>query len=122
MDALAFAGITLAIAVAGGLGSVLRLFFSRWSGYLPWGTLLSNSLASLIAGFLVWALSDAVTGAIFITGFMGGLSTFSSWAAATAEYWIARQRLRMVLNWVLNLVIPMLCGMLGVAVGGLLLN
>jgi CrcB protein len=122
MDALAFVGITLAIAVAGGLGAVLRLFFSRWSGYLPWGILLSNSLASLVAGFLVWALSDAVTGAIFITGFMGGLSTFSSWAAATAEYWIARQRLRMVLNWVLNLVIPMLCGMLGVAVGGLLLN
>ncbi len=122
MGSLATLGVALAIALAGGVGAVLRLFLSRWNGTLPWGILLANSLASLLSGFLVWASPNAVVSAIVITGVMGGLSTFSSWAAATAEFWVAKQRLRMVLNWLYNLVIPMLCAMVGAAVGGLLLN
>jgi fluoride ion exporter CrcB/FEX len=101
---------------------VLRLLFSRWNGYLPWGILLANSVASLVAGFLVWVLPNPFASLVAITGFLGGLSTFSSWAAATSEYWMAKQRMRMVLNWGFNLVIPMLSAMLGVAVGTLLIN
>ena len=122
MDALGLIAVALAVAVAGGFGAVLRLFLSRWGGYLPWGILLANSLASLLAGFLVWAIPNAVASAIVITGFMGGLSTFSSWAAATAEYWATKQRMRMILNWGLNLLLPMICGMVGVGFGSLLLN
>ncbi|MEI6591538.1 MAG: CrcB family protein, partial [Actinomycetes bacterium] len=120
MGALVLAAEVLAVGVAGGIGSVLRLIFSRWSGYLPWGILLANSVASLVAGFLVWVLPNPIASLVVITGLLGGLSTFSSWAAATAEYWMAKQRLRMVLNWGFNLVIPMLSAMLGVAVGTLL--
>lgn len=122
MGALVLAAEVLAVGVAGGIGSVLRLLFSRWNGYLPWGILLANSVASLVAGFLVWVLPNPIASLVVITGLLGGLSTFSSWAAATAEYWMAKQRLRMVLNWGFNLVIPMLSAMLGVAIGTLLIN
>ena len=122
MGALVLAAEVLAVGVAGGIGSVLRLLFSRWNGYLPWGILLANSVASLVAGFLIWVLPNPIASLVVITGLLGGLSTFSSWAAATAEYWMAKQRLRMVLNWGFNLVIPMLSAMLGVAVGTLLIN
>jgi CrcB protein len=122
VGALVLAAEVLAVGVAGGIGSVLRLLFSRWNGYLPWGILLANSVASLVAGFLVWVLPNPIASLVVITGLLGGLSTFSSWAAATAEYWMAKQRLRMVLNWGFNLVIPMLSAMLGVAVGTLLIN
>ena len=122
MEALAIFGLALGVRVAGGFGSVLRLVFARWNGYLPWGILLSNSLSSGAAGVLVFAASNQVAASVLISGLLGGLSTFSSWAAATAEFQAAGQRLRFLLNWGLNLVIPMAAAIFGVAVGGLLIN
>jgi CrcB protein len=122
MEALAILGLALGVSVAGGLGSVLRLVFARWNGYLPWGILLSNSLASGAAGFLVFAASNQVVASVLISGLLGGLSTFSSWAAATAEFQSSGQRLRFAFNWIFNLVIPMAAASIGVAVGGLLIN
>lgn len=122
MEALAILGLALGVGIAGGLGSVLRLVLGRWSGYLPWGILLGNSVASMLAGLALFATTDKVLASVLITGLAGGLSTFSSWAAATAEFQSAGQRLRFVLNWGLNLVIPMVAAMVGVAVGGMLIN
>ena len=122
MEALILLGLALAISVAGGIGAVLRLYLARWSGYLPWGILLSNSLASALAGFLVLTVVDPSVNAILVSGLLGGLSTFSSWAAANGEYQAAGLRLKSLLNWSANLVIPMLAAGLGLAVGGLLIN
>jgi fluoride ion exporter CrcB/FEX len=35
------------VALAGGFGAVTRYGLSTWSGKLPWGILLANSIGSL---------------------------------------------------------------------------
>jgi CrcB protein len=84
----------LAVAICGGLGSVARLLLTQWTGWLPWGTLTGNAVASVMVGVaLDLALipgtddSAALTTALLATGFAGGLSTFSSWAAQTVGLW-----------------------------------
>ncbi len=47
----------------------------------PWATVAANALGSLVAGFVVYRLSstaDAELHDVLLTGFCGGLTTFSS--------------------------------------------
>ena len=99
----------LGIAVAGGLGSVLRLIASKWTGYLPWGILAANILASGLAMSAKLGLGAAypATPAQFnlAVGVAGGLSTFSAFVGQTAEYFKARQFTKAGLNILLTLVL-----------------
>jgi CrcB protein len=78
--------VFLGIFVLGGLGSVIRLAVSKWDGYLPWGILTVNVVASFIAGLASASLViDQTVLMLIVVGFAGGLSTFSSWAGATVQ-------------------------------------
>ena len=112
--------LLLGIAVLGGLGAVVRLLISTWHGKLPWGILTGNVVASVIVGF-------AFTGQGFwtslaATGFAGGLSTFSSWAAQTVHFMGQNQRVQGYLNFVLNLVLPACAVVAGMYLGSTLLK
>lgn len=96
----------LLIAGLGGLGSVLRMLLSRFSGKLPWGILIANTLASVVAGMFLAGPNPAVPYALLVVGFAGGLSTFSSWAAQTGAYWQAGQYRKATYNAALNLLLP----------------
>lgn len=84
----------LFVAVGGGLGSAARysltLMSNAWFGStgFPVGTLLVNTLGSGLFGFLAAVLStpafggEAIRAGILI-GFLGGLTTFSTFAADT---------------------------------------
>ena len=105
----------LAIAIAGGLGSVVRLLFSRWSGKLPWGILVANVVASMIMGLgLILFGVNEVLAQIVSVGFCGGLSTFSSFSAQTIEFFKAKQVWRGVFNILLNFFAPALAAFAGV--------
>ncbi|MEO0024930.1 MAG: hypothetical protein RL196_1371 [Actinomycetota bacterium] len=106
----------LVIAGLGGLGSVLRFFLARFSGKLPWGILIANSLASLFAGMFLGGAQPAVPYAMLVVGFAGGLSTFSSWAAQTGTYWRAGEYRKATYNSALNLLLPAM----GVVAGAIL--
>ena len=41
------------VAIAGGFGAVARYLLGTWTGKLPWGILLANSIGSFIAGLVV---------------------------------------------------------------------
>jgi CrcB protein len=103
MNALmVFAGV----ALGGGIGSVLRMLVGQWRGKTSTvGILLANTFASAIVAYVVvwdhdwhWAAISA--------GFAGGLSTFSTWAAQTAELWAADKRTDAINNALLNLLLP----------------
>jgi CrcB protein len=94
------------VAALGGLGSMLRFALSRFSGVLPWGILLANTLASLIAGIFLGGAQPTVPYALLVLGFAGGLSTFSSWAAQTGTFLKAGQYRRATYNAALNLLLP----------------
>jgi fluoride exporter len=105
----------LAIAIAGGLGSVIRLTLSRWIGALPWGILVANVLASFIMGFgLSLFAVNTVLAQIISVGICGGLSTFSTFSAQTVEYFKAKQVWRGVFNILLNFFAPALASLAGI--------
>ncbi|MFM5904902.1 MAG: FluC/FEX family fluoride channel [Micrococcales bacterium] len=119
----------VAISALGGLGSVVRLLLSRWAGVIPWGTLVGNAFATIVVGFALYLSlvgaghqSSDFTVALIATGFAGGLSTFSSWAAQTVNLW--RQQMGRRAFWYF-FATTTACGIaliLGLALGSLLLK
>jgi CrcB protein len=110
-----FFAVMTAVAVAGGIGAVLRLYLAQWQGKLPWGILAGNVVASLWVG-LMSASQNWVLAIILITGFAGGLSTFSSFAAQTVEF-LRRGRIAQgLLNVLANLVLSSTAVILGSAI------
>ena len=75
----------LLVALGGAVGSVVRYLVGRMvESSFPWGTLLVNIVGSVVIGVLVGLVSRAVLSAdmklMLMTGFCGGLTTFSTFA------------------------------------------
>lgn len=79
-----------AIAAGGALGAVSRYGISLAAGHLighgfPWGTLIVNVAGSFIMGILIaifahfWHPPNALR-LFFVTGFLGGFTTFSTFS------------------------------------------
>ncbi|WP_392559859.1 fluoride efflux transporter CrcB [Orbus mooreae] len=79
----------IAIAIGSTIGGVFRWILSNKFNSLfviPFGTLLSNLIAGYIIGFAMTFLANSPTISpewrlLIITGFCGGLSTFSTFSA-----------------------------------------
>lgn len=79
-----------AVFLGGGLGSTARYLLgfgiNKWSAVLPWSTLAANVLATGILA-LIWKhaphLSQSTWGLLWMTGFCGGFSTFSTFSLDT---------------------------------------
>jgi CrcB protein len=80
----------LLVFIGGGLGSVTRYGTSLLAGKLvrhrvPWGTLIVNLGGCFLIGIILALaeksnLMQPSTRLFFVTGFLGGLTTFSSYA------------------------------------------
>jgi CrcB protein len=120
--------LAVAVAILGGLGSVIRFVLSQWQKSLPWGILTSNTLASAVVGFCIGTnLGSVDTQSAFwataiATGFAGGLSTFSSWAGQTVALMTQNKRRQGYLNVLLNLVLPVSGAIAGIILAGILLK
>jgi len=83
----------LLVAIAGGVGSLLRYSLGGWlarstGGVFPWETLCINVVGSLAIGCLAalvdrGALLSPVTRMALMAGLLGGFTTFSSFALET---------------------------------------
>jgi fluoride exporter len=105
--------IVLAVLVAGAVGAVLRYALSRAfpvrPGHLPGGILIVNVVGSALAGGLIGlaerAALDGDLRLILVTGFCGGLTTFSTWTVETIELLDGGRWRAAILNVVLTLVL-----------------
>ena len=80
----------LLIGIAGLFGTLARYYLSGWAdqwwgGTFPFGTLIVNLIGCLAIGFLYHAteekfLIDPVVRSAILVGFLGGFTTFSSFA------------------------------------------
>ena len=82
--------VILAVGVGAGFGAVCRWALSYWlnplEGWMPWGTLAANAAGGLLIGAaLAWTSSNpdlpAVLRLFITTGFLGGLTAFSTFSA-----------------------------------------
>ena len=104
-----------AIAIGGAAGSVLRYGVSQGIHTLvgrgfPWGTLVVNSLGSLLIGFLFVylversAVSEVLRAALFI-GLLGGFTTFSTFSLETLVLIEEASYLKAVINIFISVVL-----------------
>ena len=78
----------LAICIGASFGALARWGLGLWlsTGAFPWGTLASNLVGGYLIGIAVAVFQampqlDPAWRLLLITGFLGGLTTFSSFSA-----------------------------------------
>jgi len=116
--------VVAALLMAGAIGAVIRYALSRAfpvrPGHLPGGILIVNVVGSGVAGALIGLAERAALSAdlrvVLVTGFCGGLTTFSTWCVETIELADGGRWRAAILNVVVTLVLG-----LGAAVGAYLL-
>ena len=116
------------VFVGGGLGSVVRFLFSKWistpSTDFPTATFVTNFLACLILGVLANYLgetkqeSEKIMASLFMTGFCGGFSTFSTLNLETFNL-IQNQNYQIAFLYTFSNVV---LGFIGIAIGFWVVN
>ncbi len=84
----------LAICIGASAGALSRWGLGLWlspGGLIPWGTLAANLLGGYLVGVAVAVLQsmpqiDPVWRLLLVTGFLGGLTTFSTFSAEVVAY------------------------------------
>jgi CrcB protein len=85
-------GLLLSVGIGGFIGAILRFMLSGWvqkatASTFPFGTLSVNILGSFIIGFLFLYFQHINLSpnhkALFITGLLGALTTFSTFSLDT---------------------------------------
>jgi fluoride exporter len=108
--------VILVVALAGALGAVVRFLAARFLA--AWAVLLVNVVGSFIAGAATAAIGDPQLQLIVITGFCGGLTTFSTFSVETVQFATAGRWRRALVNVATNLVLGLAAAALGLWVGG----
>ena len=89
----------LAICVGACAGALLRWQLGLWlnhpQGFMPWGTLAANLIGGYLVGLvLAWAHHvdlDPLWRLMIVTGFLGALTTFSSFSAEVVDMALAQR-------------------------------
>jgi CrcB protein len=115
-------GIVL-VAVAGGVGAVVRFALARLGhpDRLPWPILVVNLAGAFVAGLATSALhGEPLLLLVVVTGFCGGLTTFSTWMVETVQLADRRRMRAAVANVAVTVAGGVALAALGLWLGALL--
>ena len=84
----------LAICIGASLGALSRWGLGLWltpGGLIPWGTLAANLIGGYLIGVCIAIFQsmpqlDPVWRLLLVTGFLGGLTTFSTFSAEVVGF------------------------------------
>jgi len=88
-----------AICVGASVGALARWGLGLWltpGGMIPWGTLAANLIGGYLIGICIAVFQampqlDPVWRLLLITGFLGGLTTFSTFSAEVVGFLMAER-------------------------------
>lgn len=103
----------LYIGIGGFFGAISRYLLSTWSvslmgDSLPYGTLVVNVVGSFIIGILALLFEHVIAPeyrALFITGFLGSLTTFSAFSLETTLLLMQHAYLKAIAHIALNVIL-----------------
>ena len=89
----------LAICIGASVGALARWGLGLWltpAGLIPWGTLAANLIGGYLIGICIAVFQampqlDPVWRLLLITGFLGGLTTFSTFSAEVVGFLMAER-------------------------------
>lgn len=89
----------IAICIGASVGALARWGLGLWlspGGLMPWGTLAANLAGGYLIGVCIAAFQtmpqlDPVWRLLLITGFLGGLTTFSTFSAEVVGFLMAER-------------------------------
>lgn len=116
------ASTLIAIAVGAVLGAWARYGLALWMngrGWIPWGTLLANAAGGLLIGLAIAYLSanrdvSPLLRLFFITGFLGALTTFSTFSAEVTTLLLDGSLLRGLMLAALHLITSLALTAIGI--------
>lgn len=121
MNAVSLSGLS-AIAIGAVLGAWLRFALSLWLNpkhtWLPWGTFAANAVGALLIGLALAHLNvrsdiSPLWRLFFVTGFLGALTTFSTFSAEVTQLLMAGDVVRGLLLAALHLLCSLILTVLG---------
>jgi len=112
----------IAICFGASVGALARWGLGLWlspGGIIPWGTLAANLIGGYLIGLCIAVFQsmpqlDPVWRLLLVTGFLGGLTTFSTFSAEVVSYLMAErygQALGIALLHVLGSLLMTLAGL-----------
>jgi len=113
--------ILLAVGTGGFLGAISRFTLSGWiqrimGSSFPYGTLTVNVLGSFLIGFLLLYFEQSIAPqqkALMMTGFLGALTTFSTFSLETVLMLQQNLYLKALSNISLNVLLCVMATLLG---------
>ncbi|MBM6700299.1 CrcB family protein [Bifidobacterium pullorum subsp. saeculare] len=118
----------LVVCLCGGLGATMRFVVNTsvqqwWNRAFPLATFVINVIATFCAGVAAAAYAlgtvDHGTYLLFVTGFLGGFSTFSTAINEMVSLARAKRIGMAALYFAMTVCVPVLCVAAGWAVGSL---
>ncbi len=114
--------VIAAVAVGGAAGALARYGLSRWihrsaAGGFPWGTFAANVIGCLLIGFCFQWLGqrgNPVLRSGVMVGFIGALTTFSTYCLETRNLADERQLLAAGVNIVASVIAGLIAVYLGI--------
>ena len=114
----------LLVFIGGGLGSICRYgiahALSFYKSEFPWGTFVANVLSCILLGALVGLMLKSELSSnfkfLFVVGFCGGFSTFSTFSNETFQLFSSGQHLTALANIFISLIVCLFCIYLGMRI------